>query len=91
MLFAFRRAKEVVNIFNLGSDDDIRMAQIAKIVIQKSGLKNVTIRYTGGCRGWRGDVPLMLLDTKKMKTLGWQVKYGSKEVVEKAVEDLLNG
>jgi len=26
-----------------------------------------------------------------MKTLGWQVKYGSKEVVEKAVEDLLNG
>ena len=89
MLFAFTHAKEPVNILNLGSDDDIRVSQIAKIVLHKLGLKKTKLVYTGGGRGWRGDVPVMLLDTARMKKLGWHIKYGSFSAIESAVEALL--
>jgi len=60
------------DVFNIGSDDWITVNEIAKIVIENMGLKNVQIKYTGGDRGWPGDVPLMLLDISKIKALGWK-------------------
>jgi len=89
ILFAFRQANTKVNLFNLGTEDDIGVSEIAKIVLRKLGRQDIKIRYTGGRRGWQGDVPLMLLDTKKMKKLGWRVKYNSKTAVEKAVSALI--
>ena len=89
MVFAFRRAKDSVNIFNLGTEDDIQISKIARIVLKKLGLAKIKIRYTGGRRGWQGDVPLMLLDTARMKKLGWRVGYGSQFAVEKAVDALI--
>jgi len=89
MVFAFRRAKDSVNIFNLGTEDDIQISKIARIVLKKLGLAKIKIRYTGGRRGWQGDVPLMLLDTARMKKLGWRVRYGSQFAVEKAVDALI--
>jgi len=47
----------MVNIFNIGSKDTINATEIGKIVVEEMGLKNVTFRYTGGKRGWKGDVP----------------------------------
>jgi len=89
MLFALQHAKEQVNVFNLGAADDIRISQIARIVLKKLGLKKTKICYTGGRRGWKGDVPLMLLDIKKMRKLGWRVNYGSRLAVVKAVDALI--
>ncbi len=89
MLFAFRHAKDTVNLFNLGTDDDIKISEIAKIILKKTGLRNTKIRYTGGRGGWRGDVPLMLLDTKRIKKLGLTVRYGSRCAIEKAVASLI--
>ena len=60
------------DVFNIGSDDWITVSEIAKIVIKNLGLENVKIKYTGGDRGWPGDVPLMLLDISKIKALGWK-------------------
>jgi len=45
--------------------------------------------YTGGKRGWKGDVPVMLLDASKLVALGWQQRYNSEEAVKKAIWDLL--
>ncbi|MBU1125915.1 MAG: NAD-dependent epimerase/dehydratase family protein [Candidatus Omnitrophica bacterium] len=89
ILFAWRREKGEFSIFNLGTDDDILIADIARIVLKKWPEKKIRIRYTGGARGWRGDVPVMLLDPTKMKKLGWHVRYGSRQAVEKAMDDLL--
>ncbi|MFA5157410.1 MAG: NAD-dependent epimerase/dehydratase family protein [Candidatus Omnitrophota bacterium] len=89
MLFALRRAGEQVNIFNLGTADDIRISEIAGIVLEKSGLAKAKVRYTGGSRGWKGDVPLMLLDISKIRKLGWRINYGSRFAVIKAVDALL--
>jgi UDP-glucose 4-epimerase len=89
MLFALEHAKQEVNIFNLGTQDDIKISEIAGIVLERMGLSKKLIRYTGGIRGWPGDVALMLLDTSKMRRLGWRVRYGSRHAVTKAADDLI--
>lgn len=88
-MFYGLRADEDVNIFNIGSEDQIKVKRIAEIVCEEMGL-NPNFRFTGGKRGWRGDVPVMLLSIEKLKSMGWKPKYNSEQAVRKAVKDLLN-
>lgn len=87
-IFCGLKAEEKVNIFNIGSEDQIRVRRIAEIVSEEMGL-NPRFRFTGGDRGWKGDVPVMLLSVEKLKALGWRPKFRSEEAVRKAVRDLL--
>jgi UDP-glucose 4-epimerase len=82
------KAKERINIFNIGSDDQIKVKRIAEIVSTAMGLKPKFI-FTGGRRGWKGDIPVMFLSSERLKRLGWRARYNSEEAVRKAVEDLL--
>jgi UDP-glucose 4-epimerase len=52
-------------------------------------LKNVAFEYTGGDRGWKGDVPFMTLSIAKLKALGWKPKHDSGESVRMCVKELL--
>lgn len=88
-MFAGLKAGERVNIFNIGSEDQIKVKRIAEIVSEEMGL-NPRFRFTGGERGWKGDVPVMLLSIEKLKNLGWKPRFGSEEAVRKAVRDLLD-
>ncbi len=87
--FALKKAKEKVNIYNLGSEDWISVAQLAEIIVGEMGLKNVKFEFTGGERGWVGDVPKVLLSMEKLRRLGWKPKYNSAEAVRKAVREIL--
>ncbi|MEM3493951.1 MAG: UDP-glucose 4-epimerase, partial [Thermoplasmata archaeon] len=89
MLFGLEHANEPVNIFNLGSDDWINVTRIAEIVVEELGLSNVEFRYTGGDRGWAGDVPRMLLSTEKIRALGWKPVHTSEEAVRRTVRALI--
>ena len=81
MLFAVDHAKERVNVYNIGSQDWIDVTTIADIVVRALGLSGVRYRYTGGERGWVGDVPRMLLSIDRLKSLGWRPNMGSRESV----------
>jgi UDP-glucose 4-epimerase len=81
MLFAIEHARHPVNRFNIGSEDWIDVTAIADIVVAAMGLSRVKYRYTGGERGWVGDVPRMLLSIERLKSLGWRPKMGSRESV----------
>ncbi|MBI4153840.1 SDR family NAD(P)-dependent oxidoreductase [Candidatus Woesearchaeota archaeon] len=91
MIYASSKSAETVNIFNVGPDDNISINEIARIVVREMGLHDVTFSYTGGKGGWTGDVPEFLLDTGKMKKLGWKPKHTSREAVEIATKSLLGG
>jgi len=91
MLFAVERQNGPVNIYNIGSEDRIDVTGIAKIVTQEMGLNGVEFEYTGGTRGWVGDVAFMGLSVEKMKALGWTPKHNSEESVRLCVRSLLNG
>ncbi len=87
-MFFGLRADGDVNIFNIGSEDQIKVKKIAEIVCEEMNL-NPKFRFTGGERGWKGDVPVMLLSIKKLKSMGWKPRYNSEQAVRKAVKDLL--
>jgi UDP-glucose 4-epimerase len=94
LLFGLKHASERVEIYNIGSEDQINVTEIAKIVTEEMGLKDVEFRYTGGVmggRGWIGDVKTMFLDISKLKKLGWKPKYKSTESVRTATSQILKG
>ncbi|WFN36647.1 NAD-dependent epimerase/dehydratase family protein [Methanomicrobium antiquum] len=89
VLFATENSDETFNFFNIGSEDWISVKELAEIVVCESGLEDVEFRYTGGDRGWVGDVPKMQLGVDKLKNLGWKPATNSKESVRSAVKTLL--
>ena len=91
MAFAIEGCTDEVNIFNIGSKDTITPKRIGEIVVKEMGLENVEFRYTGGKRGWKGDVPMMMLSVDKLKELGWEPKWGSEKCVRETVRSLLKG
>jgi UDP-glucose 4-epimerase len=91
MLFAVGHAHGTVNTYNIGSEDWIDVKAIADIVTEEMHLSPVRYRFTGGERGWVGDVPKMQLSLAKIKGLGWKPGYGSGESVRMAVRALLGG
>ncbi len=90
ILFAINHINETVNIFNVGSEDAIDATGIAGIVVGEMGLKDVEFSYTGGRRGWKGDVPQMLLAVDKVKELGWSPTYTSRNSVRDTARVLID-
>jgi len=92
ILLGLEKSSEQVEIFNVGSEDQVDVKTIAQIVIEEMNLKNVKLTFTGGIeggRGWKGDVKNMLLDITKLKALGWKPKLNSKEAVREAARSLI--
>ena len=93
ILLTLQKSKEQVNIYNIGSEDQTTVTEIAKIITQEMGIKNVKFKFTGGVdggRGWKGDVKNMLLDISKLKTHEWKPKYNSQQAITKTVKHLTN-
>ena len=90
ILFAMENSTEMVNIFNIGSDDTINSTRIGEIVVEEMGLQDVKFKYTGGSRGWKGDVPRMMLSIDRIRSLGWKPVYNSEKSVRDTTRSLLN-
>lgn len=91
MLFAVERAREPLNVFNLGPDDAITVRRIAEMVVEAMGLHDVEFAFTGGRAGWPGDVPSFRLDVGAINRLGWKARLDSEQSVALAIEELLEG
>ena len=88
ILHVIDHAKEKYNVYMLGSDTRTKVKEIAQMVIDEMGL-NATIRYTGGDRGWKGDVPEFRYDLTKVNNLGWIAPHNSNESVRLAIQKAL--
>jgi UDP-glucose 4-epimerase len=89
IIHGFTHADEEINVFNLGVDSVTEVTRIGELVVEEMGLENVTFTYTGGKRGWKGDVPHFQFDINKIKKLGWHPTRSSDDAVRKAIQDLL--
>ena len=65
------------------------VTHIAEIVVEELGLQNVQFNYTGGDRGWKGDVPRFSYDISKVLSTGWTPKHTSDEAVRQTVKDAI--
>ncbi|MFA5346919.1 MAG: NAD-dependent epimerase/dehydratase family protein [Methanoregula sp.] len=89
MLFAVGHAHGTVNTFNIGSEDWIDVKSIAEIVTEEMHLSNTRFTFTGGERGWVGDVPKMQLAVDRIKALRWKPQLGSRESIRIAIKAML--
>lgn len=95
VLAAIRRADERVEdkyaVFNVATEDYITVNEIADLAVEVSGLPpgRTTYEFTGGDRGWKGDVPVVRFDCGKIKSLGWRARRSSGEAVRDAMRAML--
>ena len=90
ILYGYTHSHDTMNLFNLSCDTTTTVTRIAEMVTEEMGLHNVRFNYTGGIRGWKGDVPRFQLDAEKINTLGWKASLSSDEAVRKAIRDVLD-
>lgn len=88
ILYVIDHASEKYNVYMIGSDSRTKVKEIAAMVIEEMGL-NAKIRYTGGDRGWVGDVPEFRYDLTKINKLGWTAPHNSNESVRLAIQKAL--
>jgi UDP-glucose 4-epimerase len=86
--YAWNSKNDKVDIFNIGGVDTINVSEIAHIVVDTIGLGSI-ISYTGGDRGWKGDVPKFSYDIKKILSTTWTPKLNSREAVYLTVKSLI--
>jgi len=88
---AHEHAEEKYDVFNVATDDYITVGEIADLAVRVSGLEPGQTKYefTGGDRGWKGDVPVVRFDCSKIKALGWKARRGSAEAVTDAMKAML--
>lgn len=80
ILTALDRAKDKVNIFNLGTDEYCEVSDSIGWICQHLGL-HPRLTYSGGERGWVGDSPFILLDCSRIRALGWRPKLTIQQAV----------
>jgi UDP-glucose 4-epimerase len=83
LFIAAEKSDARFDLFNVATDDSITVREIADIAVSVSGLASGSVRYeyTGGDRGWKGDVPVVSLDVTRIKALGWRAGRTSAEAV----------
>lgn len=88
MRFVAGRGRERVNVYNLGTHDRISVREIAEKMVAAHG-GAARIEYTGGERGWPGDIPQQLLAIDKLVGLGWRPPRSSAEAVDRTIAELV--
>lgn len=79
-------------IYNIGVESEgTSVTRLAEIVVDVLGLSDVEFKYTGGDRGWKGDVPRFHYDISKVLRTGWRPRYTSDEAVRQTVKNAING
>ena len=82
VLQAHRASTKRFQPFNVATGDYITVTEIASLAAECLGLARMPrIEYTGGDRGWKGDVPVVRLTSDRIRTLGWQSTLSSREAL----------
>ena len=93
MAWAFRNVpldeETPCGVFNLGTESVTRVTEIARMVIEEMGLRDVEVRIQGAKRAWVGDQPRVHFTVDKLNGLGWRCQRSSDESVRIAIRRVL--
>lgn len=78
--------------YNVATGDYITVTEIAELAVECVGLEagSVTFDYTGGDRGWKGDVPVVRLNTDRIRSLGWECGSSTREALRRSITSMLD-
>lgn len=86
MLHVADHALDGFQVFNAGTADYITVTEIAELTCELLELTGVEFAYSGGARGWKGDVPIVRFDDAKLRALGWSNRLTSREALTDSIE-----
>ena len=91
VMLAYQKSANSFAVYNVATGDYITVTDIARLAMEVCGLSDeeVTVEYTGGDRGWKGDVPVMRLNTDRIRGLGWACQRSSKQALCVALHAML--
>ena len=89
MQHVVEHADDPYNVYNLGTRTTTSVTDIADIVSAELGVEP-EYSYTGGDRGWTGDVPKMRLSIEKLADLGWEPSIESDAAVRRSARELID-
>jgi UDP-glucose 4-epimerase len=78
-------------VFNVATGDYITVNEIGRIAAETLGLNPDQVRFvhSGGDRGWKGDVPVVRLDTARIRATGWACQRLTAEALRDSMLALL--
>jgi UDP-glucose 4-epimerase len=91
VLHAARLATEAFAVFNVATGDYVTVTEIAELAVDVVGLPagGTQFLYSGGDRGWKGDVPVVRLDTDRIRALGWKNQHTARQALRVSMESML--
>lgn len=87
MLLCREKMSGALNCVNIGVESRTTVRRIAEIVTEEMGLKKVDFQFSGGPRGWAGDVPFYQYDLSRIKGIGWRARFTSDQAIRRAVRE----
>jgi UDP-glucose 4-epimerase len=77
--------------YNVATGDYITVREIAELAVECMGLPagGTEFAYAGGDRGWAGDVPIVRLNTARIRSLGWRNKMTTKDALKESMHGML--
>jgi UDP-glucose 4-epimerase len=85
MLLAIKHVEAKINVLNLGTEESTEVNGSIGWIAEHLGVRP-QLTYSGGERGWIGDSPFILLDTQRIRALGWKPKLTIREGVLRTVD-----
>lgn len=91
VLLAHRESRGPYAVYNVSTGDEITVSDIADLAVEVVGLSPDDVRYdfTGGDRGWRGDVPVVRLGIDRICSIGWRCSRSSREAMRESLAALV--
>jgi UDP-glucose 4-epimerase len=80
-----RKAKHRVEIYNLGADEYVQVADSIRFICDALKLKP-RLEFSGGNKGWVGDNPFIFLDTKKIRATDWSNKLSIEQGIVRTLQ-----
>jgi UDP-glucose 4-epimerase len=89
VFLADQECKLPYDIYNVATGDYITVLQIADIAKSICSAPEAKYNFTGGDRGWKGDVPVVRFDSSKIQQLGWRCMRTSKQAIHDSMLSMI--
>jgi UDP-glucose 4-epimerase len=83
---------EPFRVFNVATGDYTTVREIVGLALEVLGLNpdETEVVYGSEPRGWKGDVPIVRLNTDRIRSLGWRPSVGSAGALRASMQAMLN-
>jgi UDP-glucose 4-epimerase len=91
VLIAHAKTPRLFETYNVATGDYITVTEIARIAVETLGLdpSGTKFTYSGGDRGWKGDVPVVRLNTDRIQSIGWTCGRNTGDALRVSMQALL--